>query len=173
MPLNRRTTISAFCALIAHAVAIVALPVPASAQVAPAPLIAGHGWVVRPTGLSFADLVGRLEEAVKANKMGLVNAASASDGAKAQGITILGNRVVGVFRNDFARRMLAASVPAGIEAPIRFYVTEGADGKASLSYRTPGTVFAPYLAEATPDLRALAGELDAIFAKIADDATRP
>lgn len=69
--------------------------------------------------------------------------------------------------------MLAAPVPAGIEAPIRFYVTEEADGKASLSYRTPDAVFVPYLAEATPDLRLLAVELDAIVAKIADDVTRP
>lgn len=173
MPLNRRMTFSAICGLIVFAVAGPFLSLSASAQTAPASLVAGQGWVVRPTAFSFADLVVRLEEAVKTNKMGLVNAASASDGAKAQGITIPGNRVVGVFRNDFARRMLAASVPAGIEAPIRFYVTEGTDGKATLSYRTPGTVFAPYLAKATPDLRLVAAELDVIFEKIATDAIRP
>ncbi|OZB03078.1 MAG: hypothetical protein B7X67_18080 [Rhizobiales bacterium 39-66-18] len=39
-------------------------------------------------------------------------AASASDVAKAQGIAIPGNRAVGVYRNDFARRMLAAMLPA-------------------------------------------------------------
>ena len=33
-----------------------------------------------------------------------------------------------VFRNDYAVRMLQASVPAGIEAPLRLYVTENADG---------------------------------------------
>lgn len=131
----------------------------------------GNGWVVRVTPLSYADLVARLEKAVAGNKMGIVNAASASDGARAQGVTIAGNRVVGVFRNDFARRMLAASVQAGIEAPIRFYVTEGSDQRATLSYRTPSAVFSPYFDKAGPDLRAVSTELDTIFAKIFAEAT--
>ncbi|PMX56079.1 hypothetical protein C1Y13_30015, partial [Pseudomonas sp. FW305-33] len=78
---------------------------------------------------------------------GLVTSASASQGAKAAGVDIPGNKVFGIFRNDFARRMLAASVAAGIEAPIRFYVTENPDGTATLSYKTPGAVFAPYADE--------------------------
>ena len=99
-------------------------------------------------------------------------AASASEGAKAQGFTIPGNPVVGVFRNDFARRMLAASLPAGIEAPIRFYVTENADG-ATLSWRTPSAVFAPYVAAGGAELKKIADELDPIFARIGEDATKP
>lgn len=130
------------------------------------------GWSVIDTKLSFPALVERLETAVKAEKMGLVTAASASDAAKAAGFTIPGNRVVGVYRNDFARRMLAASVSAGIEAPIRFYVTENPDGTATLSYKTPGAVFAPYFDEGKDALRSLAGELDAIFARIAVAATK-
>jgi hypothetical protein len=61
------------------------------------------GWVVIDTHQSYAMLGARLETAVKAEKMGLVTSASASEGAKAAGIAIPGNRVVGVFRNDFAR----------------------------------------------------------------------
>ena len=143
------------------------------AAAAPAPLVARDGWVVIATPLTFAALSGKLDAAVMANGMNVVNAASASVGAKAQGITIPGNRVVGVFRNDFARRMLAASIPAGIEAPVRFYLTENADGSATLSWRKPSAVFAPYLAEAAPDLRKVADELDGIFAKIGTDATKP
>ena len=145
----------------------------AQAQSAPAALAAGNGWVVSPTPYRFADLVRRLEAAITANKMALVNAASASEGAKAQGVTIGGNRVVGVYRNDFARRMLAASIPAGIEAPIRFYLTENADATATLSYRTPSAVFGPYLDKAGPDLKSLAEELDPIFAAIAAEAVKP
>lgn len=130
------------------------------------------GWSVTDTKLSFSALVERLEAAVKAEKMGLVTAASASEAAKNAGFTIPGNRVVGVYRNDFARRMLAASVPAGIEAPIRFYVTENPDGTATLSYKTPSTVFAPYMDEGKEALKSLAGELDAIFARIAVAATK-
>lgn len=101
-----------------------------------------------------------------------VTTASASEGAKAAGIAIPGNRVVGVFRNDFARRMLAASVAAGVEAPIRFYVTENADGTATLSYKRPSTVFAPYADGGNGTLKSLAGELDAVFARIAGEAPK-
>ena len=129
------------------------------------------GWVVIDTHYPFSALVERLETAVKAQHLGLVTSASASEGAKAAGILIPGNRVVGVFRNDFARRMLEASVSAGIEAPIRFYVTENPDGTATLSYKKPTTVFAPYAEEGKDALKGLAAELDEIFAKIAELAT--
>ncbi len=130
------------------------------------------GWVVIDTHQSFSMLVERLEAAVKAEKMGVVTSASASEGAKAAGIAIPGNRVIGVFRNDFARRMLGASVSAGIEAPIRFYVTENPDGTATLSYKKPAIVFAPFVDEGKDALKALAGELDDIFARIAELATK-
>jgi uncharacterized protein (DUF302 family) len=131
------------------------------------------GWRVLETGQNFAALGTRLEEAIKSNKMGLVTQASASAGAAGQGITIPGNRVVGVYRNDFARRMLKASIAAGIEAPIRFYITENADQTATLSYKLPSTVFAPYFGEGGDDLRKLAAELDEVFAKIAGETVKP
>ena len=130
------------------------------------------GWEVIETPHGFKDLVQRLSGAIKANKMGLVTRASASAGAAGRGLKIPGNMVVGVYRNDFAVRMLEASVAAGIEAPIRFYITENQDGTATLSYKTPSSVFAPY-AEGGAPLKALAAELDAIFAKIARQATAP
>lgn len=132
-----------------------------------------EGWQVLDTGLAYDELVERTKEAIKAEKMILVTQASASAGAKSQGITIPGNRVLGVYRNDFARRMLAASVAAGIEAPIRFYVTEDDDGTATLSWKTPSHVFAPYFSDGGDDLRGLAAELDSIFRKIADRAVAP
>ena len=112
--------------------------------------------------------MARLEQAIADNEMGLVTQASASAGAARRGVTIPGNRVVGVFRNDFAVRMLAASVSAGIEAPLRFYLVEAADGKATLAYRKPSAVFAPY---GNADLDRMASELDSIFAAIAAQAT--
>ncbi len=131
------------------------------------------GWSVIDTDHGYKALIARLDAAVKANKMGLVGRASATLGAKAMlKKTILGNMVVGVYRPDFAVRMLAASVPAGIEAPIRFYITENPDGTATLSYKMPSAVFAPY-ADGGAALRELAAELDTLFAKIADQATAP
>lgn len=115
----------------------------------------------------FDTVVQRLEKSIAENKMGLVAQASASKGAASKGIKIPGNAVLMVFRPDFAVRMLKASVAAGIEAPLRIYVTENADGTTSVSYRTPSVVFAPYR---NAELVTLANELDPIFAHIVDDA---
>ncbi|RDE50082.1 MAG: DUF302 domain-containing protein [Candidatus Accumulibacter meliphilus] len=116
---------------------------------------------------SFADTVSRLESATEMNHMGLVAKASASAGAAARGEKIAGNAVLMVFRNDYAVRMLAASVAAGIEAPIRLYVTEGRDGKVAITYRTPSSLFAPYR---SAELDVLARELDPVFARIVGEA---
>ncbi len=124
------------------------------------------GTEVRKAKLSFGDLHDRLEAAIEKNGMLLVNSASASAAAKARGVTIPGNAVLGVFRPDFAVRMLAASVAAGIEAPLRFYLTENADGTATLTYRLPSAVFAPY---GSPALNEMAGELDVIWSRIVAD----
>ena len=83
-------------------------------------------------------------------------------------MTIPGNAVIMVFHPKYAVRMLEASVPAGIEAPLRFYVTEGEDGSATLTYRTPTSVFAPY---ENANLNEMAGELDVLFEKIASETT--
>lgn len=125
------------------------------------------GTVTIKTQLGFDALVSRVEKAVAANKMGLVAQASASRGAAARGVKIPGNAVLMVFRNDYAVRMLKASVPAGIEAPLRIYVTENADGTASLTYRRPSAVFSPY---SSPALDEMAKELDVIFGSIVRDA---
>ncbi len=130
------------------------------------------GWAVSKTTHGYQTLIERLDVAVKANKMGLVTRASATAGAASLGKTIPGNMVVGVYRPDFAIRMLEASVPAGIEAPIRFYITENADGTATLSYKKPSAVFAPY-ADGGGRLKETAAELDNIFTKIASEATAP
>jgi uncharacterized protein (DUF302 family) len=127
------------------------------------------GFTSVKTPHAFKTLVERVEAAVKANGMFVVTRASASTGAASRGLTIPGNMVLGVYRNDFAVRMLEVSLAAGIEAPIRFYVTENADGSASLAYRAPSAVFAPY-EDGGEVLAALAGELDEIFAAIAAEA---
>lgn len=128
------------------------------------------GWEVVPTNHSYAVLLDRVRLAISRAPIALVTQASASDGARMQGLEIPGNRVLGLFRNDYARRMLDASVAAGIEAPIRLYITENADGTATLSWKRPSHVFAPYMDEGGAELEALATELDAIFAALTQDA---
>ena len=125
------------------------------------------GTRVVKTTHAFDALRQRLESAVEKNGVFVVTRASASAGAKRRGVDIPGNMVIGVYRNDFAVRMLKASVPAGLEAPLRFYLTENPDGSATLTYRMPSAVFAPY---GSPALDALARELDVIWEKIVTDA---
>ena len=108
-----------------------------------------------------------LNAAIKDYDMNAVSKASV--GAKRRGIVIACNIEIDVFRNDFAVSMSAASIESGIEAPLRFYLTDDGDGTATLTYRTPTAVFAPYGNAALNDV---AGELDAIFATISEKAVR-
>lgn len=138
---------------------VLVLAVPALAE-SPTPY---SGTKTVDTGQPFSGFVKALLGAIKANRMGVVAHACATCGARNIGVTIPGNRVIMIFNPKFAVRMLEASVAAGIEAPLRLYVTERADGTARLGYRLPSHVFAPY---AVPDLGAMALELDGIFASI-------
>lgn len=127
------------------------------------------GTVATPTPFGFDDLLQRLEQAVQANGLLLIAKPSASRNAAGRGIQISGNAVILAFNNDFALRLLQASIPAGFEAPMRLYVTENPDRTATVTYRTATALFAPY---ETPDLAPLAADLDRLFAKIVAEATR-
>ncbi len=118
-----------------------------------------QGWQVKLTTLAYDGLLEALREA------------GPTEAAANRGVTIPGNRVVGVFRNDYAVRILRLSVPAMIEAPMRFYVTENDDGSATLSWKTPSHLLAPYAEEAGEELETVARELDTLFATIAQRAT--
>lgn len=130
-----------------------------------------EGWRVIPTQKSYAELLGDVRHAVGAENMGLVTDVGPTETAARRGETIPGNRVLGVFRNDFAVRTIRVSVPAMIEAPIRLYVTENPDGTATLSWEKPSHVFAPYLEGGGSELRAISAELDDIFEAIGSTAT--
>ena len=119
------------------------------------------GTLVTKTSHHYQALIRRLEAAVRANKMGLVTRASATLGGKtALKMTIPGNMVIGVYHPRFAIRMLKASVAAGIEAPLRFYLTENADRTGTLTYRKPSSIFALYQ---SGYLDKMALELDKLF----------
>lgn len=130
------------------------------------------GWVKIKTTHSYADLVKRVNTAAKSHKIGVVTRASATVGAaKVLKKKIPGNMVVGLYHPRFAVPMLEASINAGIEAPIRIYITENQDGSATLSYKKPSFVFAPYMSEGGEKLKKLAAQLDKVFASIAKQAT--
>ncbi len=131
------------------------------------------GWAVYDTAHSYPDLIDRVKAEVKAEPgVGVVTQAGPTGAAKKLGVTIPGNRVIGVYGPQFAIRAVGLSVPAMIEAPIRMYVTEDSDGAATLSYKTPTLVFSPYFDEGGDELRALAAELDGKFKAIAERAVK-
>jgi uncharacterized protein (DUF302 family) len=128
------------------------------------------GWVNEPTGHGYAELVERVDTAVAESPLNVVTRASATVGARNLGQNIPGNMIVGVFAPQFAIRLFDASVAAGIEAPLRLYITENPDGTATLSYKTAAHVLAPYADEGGQALTALATELDTILQQIAEQA---
>jgi uncharacterized protein (DUF302 family) len=138
--------------------AIIAYAVPIGAQTA------RETAVVRAP---FPKVATALEQAVTDHKMALVCHANAQRGAAGRGVSIKGNQVLMVFRNDFAVRLLAADPAAGFEAPIRIYLYENADGTATLSYVPPSVVFAGYR---NAEVQKIAAELDPIFKAIVDQA---
>jgi uncharacterized protein (DUF302 family) len=131
----------------------------------PAVVSAQNGRVTVTTPGPFVRVTEALERAITEEKMALVCHANAQRGAAARGVTIKGNQVLMVFRNDFAVRLLAADPTAGFEAPIRIYVYENPDGTATLSYVPPSMLFALYQ---NAEVQAVARELDAIFKTIVE-----
>ena len=149
------------------ALAIIALTFLAPQFAAGGPIEPREGWEIIETEKAYAQLLEDLRAAIKAENMGLVTEAGPTEAARARGVEIPGNRVIGVFRNDFAVRILELSTAAMIEAPIRFYVTEAPNGTAWLSWRRPSFVFQPYGTDGGAELESAAKELDDIFSRIA------
>ena len=141
----------------------------------PATTIAGplpekiEGWSIQSSPHGWQDLAERLKSAIEASPLNQLSRASATVGAKNIGQTIAGNMVVHAYAPQFAVRMLEASIAAGYEAPLRFYITEDDDGGSKLSYKLPSVVFAPY-EDGGEALDAMAAELDGIMAAIAAEA---
>lgn len=133
--------------------------------IVPAPSAGQDGRITVKSTAPFGRVAEALERAVTGEKMAVVCHANAQRGAAGRGVTIKGNQVLMVFRNDFAVRLLAADAAAGFEAPIRIYVYENPDGTATVSYMPPRAVFAPYR---HAEVQAIAGELDVIFKAIVD-----
>ncbi len=137
----------------------------AVAGISPPRAAAQDGRITVKSTAPFGRVAEALERAVTEQKMALVCHANAQRGAAARGVTIKGNQVLMVFRNDLAVRLLAADPAAGFEAPTRIYVYEAEDGTATVSYIPPSVVFAPYRHS---EVQAVARELDVIFRTIVD-----
>jgi len=121
------------------------------------------GMVSVETGKPFAKFVKAVGPAIKKHKFNIVGVACGSCAAKSQGKTVPGNRVFFFFAPRYAVRMLSASTAAGIEAPVRFYVTENSGRTATVTYRLPSHVFGAY---EVPELTVMGKELDKMMTTI-------
>lgn len=150
--------------LVACCLALLLASAPARAE-NPAPY---PGTVTVETGKPFVPFVEAFAKSIAANGFNVVGIACANCAIKAAfDETVPGNRVFLFFKPAYARRMLAASVASGIEAPIRVYATEATDGTARVTYRLPSAVFGAYQ---VPALAELGRELDADVDRILADA---
>ena len=155
------------------ACALIALAAAHSPALTPAPALAQPaGLESRATSESYDQALPRLRQAIAAEKMGLVTEAGPTETAAARGETIPGDRVLGVFRNDFAVRAIRACPGAMIAPPIRFHLQATQTG-ARLDWIRPSAVFAPWAAACGPEIEALGAELDPIFEAIAARAVAP
>ena len=151
--------------------ALAVIAAPAAAQEV-ADMAPRDGWIVQPTDKDFATLDQAVQDAAGEGGLAVVTRAGPTEVAAERGETIPGNRVIGLFNNDIAVRLLRLSTPAMVEAPLRMYVTENADGMATLSYVIPSVRLAPYV-EGSADaeaFEAIAAELDGAFAAVAEAA---
>ena len=90
--------------LILAALALTVTTLVAQAEMAPR-----EGWSVTPTTKGYDQLIADVKAAAKANKMGVVTQAGPTGAAKSRGITIPGNRVIGLFNNVYAVNILNLS----------------------------------------------------------------
>jgi len=121
--------------------------------------------------LSYWGVITRLEAAIKRRDLRIVSRESVRGADRQKKLGIPGNMVIGAFGDEYTTRILRANVAAGIEAPIRFYVTRDADEKTTtLWYRRPSWVLASY-SDKSGALRAIGEELDRVMEAIAEEAT--
>jgi uncharacterized protein (DUF302 family) len=119
------------------------------------------GTVSLATSYPLGDTVRRLEKSVRANGLTLVQTVR-SGGHGATDVAVLL-----VSSSDIWGRVLKANQLAGMELPIRIYVTAAGNRGSAVIYRAPSSIFALY---DTPELDHIAADLDQVFAKVVDDA---
>lgn len=83
--------------------------------------------------------------------------------ARKTGMEIGGNRILLVFRPDYAVRVWEAEIDAGVDIPVHIHIHETLEGRVQARYRPPSEIFAPYGNQALSEIGV---ELDPVFAGI-------
>jgi hypothetical protein len=128
------------------------------------------GWSITRSHHDFEQLAFRTQKAVAAAPLTVLLKWSPTQDTEGKQVRLRKSLVLGVYSAAYALRTAEASTAAMLETPLRVLVSENDDGSATLAYKLPSVVFAPYT-DGGPGLVSLAKELDGILAHIAREAT--
>ena len=111
----------------------------------------------------FSEVIETLISSIEESGMVLVADIDVQKNARMKGMEISGNRILEVFRPDYAVKVWEMEIEAGVDIPIRIHVHEEEDGRVSARYRTPLEVFCRYDNDA---LTTFGAEIDPVFEEI-------
>lgn len=117
----------------------------------------------------FAQVVEALISDIEESGMFLVADIDVQKNASKQGLEIGGNRILEVFRPDYAVKVWEMEIEAGVDIPIRIHVHEAGEGRITARYRAPSEVFSRHGNDA---LTVFGAELDHVFEGIASASLR-
>ncbi len=138
-----------------------------AASVMPGVAEAGQaGFVEKTTGKAYDKVVTAIKKAITSNKLVIVKQVPYTKMLKKAGVEA--DKTVGfeIFHPRYGKVIHANDKSAIVEAPMRILVRQ-TGGKVMVHYRKPSARLAGY-----SGLSALGKELDQIFLKIADTATK-
>jgi len=107
-----------------------------------------------------AQVVEALISGVEESGMLLVADIDVQKNAGKKGLEIGGNRILEVFRPDYAVKVWEMEIEAGVDIPIRIHVHEDDEGRVTARYRTPSEVLSRHGNDA---LTVFGVELDPVF----------
>ena len=123
--------------------------------------------VMAKSAYGFDETVSRAKETIEGKQMMVVFTTDHQAMLRMVGIESKGMVGIEFFHPRYGKMVHENDRKAGIEMPLRLVVMETPDGKATLSYYKPSSVFAKY-----QGLGNMAGELDAVFGAIVASVTK-
>lgn len=113
----------------------------------------------------FDEVVEAIIASIESSGMLLVADIDVRKNAAKKGIELTGNRILEVFRPDYAARIWGMEIEAGVDVPIRIHE----DGSVAARCRTPLEVLSRH---GNDESILFAAELDPVFEKIVCEPLR-
>lgn len=113
----------------------------------------------------FGRVVEALASGVEESGMLLVADIDVQKNAAKRGLEIGGNRILEIFRPDYAIKVWEMEIEAGVDIPIRVHVHEDDEGRVTARYCPPSEVLSRH---GNDELTDFGAELDPVFEGIID-----